>query len=155
MPRSAELTEKQRKFVAAYLEHGVAMRAAAEAGYGQPKSEGVRLLSKPPIKKAIEAVQKRATNAALMKREKALEQLSKLAETATQAKDRINAIALLARLQGWEAPRKHEHAGPDGGAIPLAAVPATPEQAMEALRVQARKDPALAEQLRRLTSGGE
>lgn len=35
----------------------------------------------------------------------------------SKAPERVAILALMARIQGWEAPRKNEHAGPGGGPI--------------------------------------
>lgn len=45
--------------------------------------------------------------------------------------DRISAISLMAKIAGWEAPKKQEHTGKDGGPIETMAV--TDEQRAKAL----------------------
>lgn len=52
-----------------------------------------------------------------------------------------------------EQPNKVELTGADGGPLATAQVDASREQAMEALRLAARTDPALAEQLKKLGGG--
>lgn len=162
MPRTkAPLTEKQRKFVRRVLVHGNYTRAAEEAGYAQPNTQGPALVKLRAVAEAIAAGQARAEQRDIMERDEALETLSKLSrgkgprtKDRVAPKDRIAATALLGKLQGWEAARKHEHSGPGGGAIPVASVPATPEQRAQAfamLRAQAKKDPALAAELKALT----
>ena len=151
MPKpKAPLTEKQRRFVRRYLAHGNATQAAREAGYSQPNKVSADLVKQGAVKAAIEAGQQKAEAADVMSREQALQNLTGIAKTAKMAKDRISATALLSKLQGWEAARKHEHSGPGGGPIPHSEVPATREQALEALKAQAKRDPALAEELKKL-----
>lgn len=159
MPRTkAPLTEKQRRFVRRVLVHGNYTQAAEEAGYAHPNTQGPALVKLRAVADAIAAGQAKATERDIMERDEALETLSKLsrgkgqrAKDRVAPKDRIAATALLGKLQGWEAPKKLEHSGPGGGAIPVSSVPATREQALEQLRAQAKKDPALAAELKALT----
>ena len=50
---TSNLTLKQRKFIAAYLEHFNGKEAAISAGYASPKQEAYRLLENPHIKQII------------------------------------------------------------------------------------------------------
>jgi len=151
MPKTrAALTERQRRFVERFLVHGNATRAAKEAGYASPHVQGSTLAKLSVVQAAIKAGQSKATGRNVMSRREGLEHLTKLAKRAPMPKDKIAATALIAKLKGWEAPRRLEHTGAGGKPIALTAVPATREQAVDALRLAKARDAALAADLKKL-----
>ncbi|GAB4023682.1 hypothetical protein GCM10028808_74650 [Spirosoma migulaei] len=54
----ASLTERQKRFVLAYVEYGVGARAAREAGYAEKNArvEAAKVLRKPAVKAALSAL---------------------------------------------------------------------------------------------------
>jgi phage terminase small subunit len=154
MPRTrTPLTERQRRFVQRYLVHGNATRAAKEAGYAQPNKLGAVLVKQGAVAAAIKAAQVKTTSANIIERDEALLVASRIIRTDDDSRSVIAAIAQVSKMQSWEAPKRLEHTGPDGTPIQLQSVPATNEQALEALEAHAKKDPALAAQLKKLGSG--
>lgn len=85
-----------------------------------------------------------------MSRQEALQTVEAVARglITSDGKTRLLAVQFLARMEGWEAPRRLEHSGPGGAPIALTSV--TREQASEALRDAAKRDPELAAELVRL-----
>ena len=75
------LTAKQRKFVDAYVESGNAKQAAIDAGYSKrtAKSIGQENLTKPDLKKAIQARMKKLEDAKIMKADEAMRLLTRIA----------------------------------------------------------------------------
>lgn len=147
MPRvRGKLTEMQRRFVQRMLVHGVAVRAAEEAGYKSPRNQIGQLLGTPAVKAELAKQQGKAEAKIEMDRDEALGVLAALARgDGARAKERIAALALLAKLLGWEAPKKLEHSGPGGGAIPLGTV--TRADAISALKLEMRRNPELRAEL--------
>lgn len=158
-----KLTEKQSRFVRAYAQHGNATRAAEEAGYAHPNKQGPALVKLGVVSEALDKLRAKAEAKAIMSRDEALALLTAVANGAIKAtelslsgdpvdvevapKDRIAAVKQLARMEGWETAVKQEHSGT------LTVVPATPEQAMDALRRESAKNPALAAKLKLLVGG--
>ena len=118
MPRS-ELTNKQKKFVSAYVQTGNSAKAA-EVAYdigGQGGSSTKRLkkftaaaigsqnLQKPLVKKTIDD---------LLNGDKALWPENVMAELkklvyCTDKRTKLNAIELVVKIAGWMAPSRAEH----------------------------------------------
>lgn len=114
-----KLTPRQRAFAAAYAQHGIAERAALEAGYSPRTARAGRLLANVGIRAELDRLAA-ATDAAN------IADLRELRTTWTRAmrgegipwKDRLRASELLGKSLGAFAPEKIEHSGPGG--TPLA-----------------------------------
>ena len=107
MKRPGELTEKQRRFVEAYVGAacGNATEAARLAGYSGDDVSLAALASenlrKPIIAEAIKAASKPIRKAAIMdqvERQELLTQIAKSAEEETR--DRLRSVELLGKMQG-------------------------------------------------------
>lgn len=107
MAKPGELTEKQRRFVEAYVGAacGNATEAARLAGYsGTDKvvgQMGLENLGKPVVAAAIAAASKPIRKAAIMdqaERQELLTQIAKSAEEETR--DRLRSVELLGKMQG-------------------------------------------------------
>lgn len=142
------LTLKQRRFLRAYLETGNATEAARQAGYKGSDDTlaalGSRNLRKPAIAAAIEAANVADDGRAIATRRELRELWTRVAfgeETETTVTKegavvtgppsiavRLKASELLGKSRGMFVERR-EHSGPNGGPVPVADVPATPEQA--------------------------
>jgi len=96
------LTEKQRRFCEAYAGNGGnALRAAKSAEYKTPHPEGQRMLQKPTIRAAIEALRQETTDMAILTREERQAWWTKLVrDKSADMKDRLRASELLGRSQG-------------------------------------------------------
>lgn len=152
MPKTrAALTEKQRRFVERYLVHGNATRAAKSAGYRNPHVAGSTVAKHSAVAAAIAAGQSKTTARNVMERDEALALVAGIArDKRTPSSVRIAAVARASRMQGWDAPEKLEHGGPGRGPIQVQSVPATREQAVDALRLAKARDAALAADLKKL-----
>ncbi|HEY7867007.1 MAG TPA: terminase small subunit [Psychromonas sp.] len=116
----SNLTQKQDKFVKAYLLNGGnAMQAAISAGYSEKTAGemGYENLKKPQIKKAIESHQKKAESDFIWSKQKKLELLQRIASVASSEdgeKGMINMQSAIAAIkehnlmQGDNAPIKTE-----------------------------------------------
>lgn len=148
------LTERQQRFVTAYLASGNATDAARVAGYANPNKWGPTLVKHGGVKAAIRAKAKPAEEAVWLSREERLIILSNIAlgkvgdavtdlsgmpivgddgkplTTPAKVRDRVSAMTLISKMNG-ELLEKREHSGPGGGAIPVRA--ATREEAEAAL----------------------
>lgn len=107
MAKPGELTEKQRRFVEAYVGAacGNATEAARLAGYSGNDvtlaTTGSENLRRPPIAAAIAAASKPIRKAAIMdqaERQELLTQIAKSAEEETR--DRLRSVELLGKMQG-------------------------------------------------------
>lgn len=101
--QSKQLTEKQRRFIQAYMgkAQGNATEAARIAGYKKPMQQGSRLLTFVEVKKEIEARQVSSERRAILTREDRQELLSEIATTG--GKDlgsRIKAMDVLNKMDG-------------------------------------------------------
>lgn len=111
---------KQFAFIKHYATTGNGTEAARLAGYKVPTVEAVRLLKNPTIVAEISKLQAKSAAKLQLTRDRSLEIASGIAEDVSQkAKDRISALSFIGKLQGWEAARKFEHSGPNGGPIAL------------------------------------
>ena len=116
-----KLTKKQDAFVKAYLLNGFnATQAAIEAGYSEKTaySIGNENLSKPEIKKAIEAHQKKANEHFAWSKQKKLEMLERVVLQCShdsEEKGMLNAQAVISAIkehnlmQGDNAPSQTEN----------------------------------------------
>ena len=99
----SELNQRQRSFVANYLAHGVAQRAALEAGYSPRTARGAahRLLANVGIAAAIARGRARAADRAEVTLEECIRGLH--AEALRQGEGTSQA----ARVRAWEVLGKH------------------------------------------------
>lgn len=104
------LTEKQRRFVEAYMGQaaGNATEAARVAGFGNPKSQGSRLLTFVDVKKAIEERQKADPLVASREERQRFLTAAMRGEHGGELKDRIKATEVLGKAQG-DFVERHEH----------------------------------------------
>lgn len=104
------LSAKQLAFVREYIKDANATQAAIRAGYSKNSAnpQAARLLAKASIQSAIREAQKKANTKAQLTRERALEILMEIAEQGERENNRIAAITQACKMQGWDAPQKHE-----------------------------------------------
>jgi phage terminase small subunit len=110
--KRGQLTERQQRFVEAYTgpARGNASEAARMAGY-RTRQEGPRLLSNAVIAAAICERAGQTRQEAIMGSEEAQRTLTEIARsTVEEAKDRIAAIKEIAKMRGYYAPKKLDHA---------------------------------------------
>ena len=98
------LTQKQQRFVDAYLETGHIQNAAIKAGYARSGAhvEGSRLLKNPKVLAKIVAARKQAEDAATFTLGEAVSILADIARGEEHPMARIRAIETAARLLSWE-----------------------------------------------------
>ncbi len=108
------LTEKQRRFVEAYVgeAQGNATQAARLAGYSGDDPTlavaGAKLIRNGKVAEAIEAARKPRTRRAILTRDERQALLTEFANDAgAEVKDRIKAIEVLGKMQG-DFIEKHE-----------------------------------------------
>ena len=104
------MTAKQKRFVAEYLKDGNGAGAAVRAGYSDNGAHvaASRMLSNVNIRTAVVAGQREAHTEAIATRTEALEILTEITRTSKTESTRIKAMETLARLEGWDAPRRIE-----------------------------------------------
>jgi len=104
------MNPKQQRFVNEYLIDCNATQAAIRAGYSERTaySIGGENLKKPEIRKAIKEAQKIQSKKSVFTRERALEILAEIALSGERENNRIAAITQACKMQGWDAPQKHE-----------------------------------------------
>jgi len=104
------LTQKQQRFVDAYLETGHIQNAAIKAGYARSGAhvEGSRLLKNPKVLAKIVAARKQAEDAATFTLGEAVSILADIARGEEHPMARIRAIETAARLLNWESPHQGE-----------------------------------------------
>jgi phage terminase small subunit len=140
---TTKLTEKQRRFVEAYMGQakGNATEAARLAGYSGNENalsqRGFELVRNSKVSQAIE--ERRQACPLVMSREQLQEFWSRVAlgqeldgDDVAAMRDRLKASELLARTQGAFV-EKVEHSGPDGGPITVARTQRTPEERRQRL----------------------
>lgn len=119
------LNAKQRLFVKNYLIHKNATRAAKSAGYSPKTSHviGAENLTKPEIRKAIDAGIARQTDKADASAERVIEHLADIAfqklnrlDKKRWSANKIRALELLGKRHKLFTDM-HEHSGKDGNAI--------------------------------------
>lgn len=107
IPEVAKLTENQRRFLASYVRHGVASRAARDAGYSEPHEvTGYAALRTASMQAALAAVGITAAHASTDAVLGAIERRALLARTARRIDEdqiiphALRAIEIDARLAG-------------------------------------------------------
>lgn len=116
---ASELTEKQRRFVEAYVgkAEGNATEAARLAGYSGDDATlsvaGAKLVRNGKVADAIEDARKPRTRRAILTREQRQELLTEFAnDEDVEKRDRIKAIEVLGKMQGDFIERREvEHKG--------------------------------------------
>ena len=98
------LTQKQQRFVDAYLAGETIQAAALKAGYAKSGAhvEGSRLLKNPKVFAKIRASRKQAEDAAAFTLGEAISILGAIARGDDHPMARIRAIETAARLLSWE-----------------------------------------------------
>lgn len=98
------LTQKQQRFVDAYLAGETIQAAALTAGYARSGAhvEGSRLLKNPKVVAKIHAARKQAEDAAAFTLNEAVGILADIARGDDHPMARIRAIETAARLLSWE-----------------------------------------------------
>ena len=99
------LTERQRKFVEAYMKTGNASEAARLSGYSAPSVAGVRLLANAKIKKAI--AERVDNDPEVWGRERLLRFWTEMAQHAEGENNQLKASEYLAKAQAMFV-QKHE-----------------------------------------------
>lgn len=104
------LTQKQQRFVEAYLAGETIQAAALKAGYAKSGAhvEGSRLLKNPKVLAKIHAGRKQAENVAAFTMSEAVSILADIARGEDHPMARIRAIETAARLLNWESPHQGE-----------------------------------------------
>ena len=113
------LSDRQRRFIAAYVADPNATAAAEAAGYATPRTRAQKLLAQAPIAAAIAEARDKAAKKAEVDAEWVLKRLKANAVGALRDKDRAaanGALKLLGESLGMFA-KKVEHSGPGGGEI--------------------------------------
>ena len=120
------LTAKQQRFVQEYLIDFNATAAAERAGYSKKtaRSKGAENLTKPDIQMAIqERIHARAERTKITA-DLVVQETWKNYQRCVEAEEygaANKSLELLGRHVG-AFPNKHEHAGPNGGAIPISTI---------------------------------
>jgi len=105
------MTPKQKQFAIEYLADSNATQAAIRAGYAERSAHtaGNRLLRNDEVSEFIERCQGEAQASATLNLEETLSLLSSIAlDPIENTRNRIAAINVLAKLNGWESPQRHE-----------------------------------------------
>ncbi len=119
-----ELSPRQLAFAAAYAKHGVAERAAVEAGYGKrtARAQGSRLLTNADIVAELGRLVRSTESATIAD---AVERKTFLTTTLRDAegdmKDRLKACELLGKMEGDFLERR-ELTGKDGAPLQPAVI---------------------------------
>ena len=102
------MTPKQKQFVSEYLKDFNGAQAAIRAGYSKKTARSManRLLTKADIKQKIKQAQEKVEEKSILSLEKSLQILSEIAIQGERDSDRISAISLACKIQGWEAAQK-------------------------------------------------
>jgi phage terminase small subunit len=98
-----KLTERQRRFVLAFVACGNATQAAREAGYGKPNPEGARQLAKARVAAAIAEASQARKDAAIAdatERQRFWTRIMRGEDGAASMADRLRASELLGRACG-------------------------------------------------------
>jgi phage terminase small subunit len=124
MPRSkTPLTEKQERFVAEYLIDQNGAQAAIRAGYSERSARKIasELLTKPEVRKAVNAGKKHLAAKLELSAEKVLADIDRIATKAEKARrygDALKGRELLGKHMKLFT-EKHEHGGIGGGPIQM------------------------------------
>lgn len=103
MTASPELTPRQRAFAEGYARHGIAERAAIEAGYSRTtaRAQSARLLANVGIANHIASLASRATDSAVADiAERRAFWTSIMRNPNAEVRDRLRASEILARAAG-------------------------------------------------------
>jgi len=119
MPKTADLTPKEQRFVAEYLIDGNATRAALVAGYSPQSAQrqGSQVLARPRVKAAVAKALREQQKRTLTKADQVLLDINELADKAAKAGEFSAAIRgkeLLGKHYKLFT-EKHEHGGIEGG----------------------------------------
>lgn len=142
------LLPREREFVRVYLETGSQLRAAQAAGYKAPGQAAQKVLRRPVVVAAIARALERSETALLTKAN-VIEEAQRVMREGRPF-ERLKALELIARLQGYMAPTKSVHEYRSVGVSPYAELVATlresgatfSQQEREALRQQLVSDAA-------------
>ena len=125
---ASKLTTLQRKFVLELLKPVVpqiTQRQAYLAVGGKAKNESAQdssaceIWNNPKVQEFYNYSITTSTNKAILSRDEALEILTDNAKRCEDKKDQHAAIKQLVSMQGWDAPKKTELTGAEGGAIKI------------------------------------
>lgn len=105
--RSEKLTPRQEKFVELMLEGTHGQKECSDLAGFAGGSGAFRLLSNPLVKKALAEGRKVLASKTELKRERAIERLHLIIERDDDA-EATKAIAVAAKMLGWNAAEKHE-----------------------------------------------
>jgi len=120
---SKGLTRLQRMFAINLADPDISQRKALRKAGSKIKTDrsldaaASRMLADVKVRAFYDSLVKQAETSAVLTRERALESLSENAEQAEEHRDQHQAIKQLSTMQGWEAPKKSEITGKDGGPI--------------------------------------
>tara|TARA_R110001599_G_scaffold60377_1_gene167883 strand:+ start:3637 stop:4053 length:417 start_codon:yes stop_codon:yes gene_type:complete len=125
---ASKLTTLQRKFVLELVKNGTTQRQAYLKAGGSAKSTdsqdsaAYKMFSHVHVKSFYDYIMQQSTTSAILSREEALEILTSNAKGCEDKKDQHAAIKQLVSMQGWDAPKKTELTGAEGGAIKIARI---------------------------------
>jgi len=103
------LNWRQSKFVAEFVEHGNATKAAQAAGYSHPKQQGSRLLTHVDVQAAIEAHKRQLMVRAVDKHDWLMERLEVEAlDPENSDSARVRSLELIGKVIGAFAPEKQQ-----------------------------------------------
>lgn len=120
---------KHERFAREYVIDLNGAQAAIRAGYSEngAKVTGHRLLTDPNVRAKVAELQRKAEIRTSVTKDQALELLWENAHQGRREKGGLaasnQALAILAKLQGWESPQRVEQSGPDGGPMQHQAMP--------------------------------
>jgi phage terminase small subunit len=122
---SSKLTNLQRKFVIHLVKPGTSQRKAYLMAGGKAKTENsqdstsAEIMSNPKVRSFYDSLIQSSASSAILTREQALLILTRNASQAEEHRDQHQAIKQLSSMEGWDAPKKTELTGKDGGPIPI------------------------------------
>lgn len=103
------LNWRQSKFVAEFVEHGNATKAAQAAGYSHPKQQGSRLLTHVDVIAAIEAHKRQLMVRAVDKHDWLMDRLEVEAlDPQNSDSARVRSLELIGKVIGAFAPEKQQ-----------------------------------------------
>ena len=103
------LNWRQSKFVAEFVEHGNATKAAQAAGYSHPKQQGSRLLTHVDVQAAIEAHKRQLMVRAVDSSEWVVERLRiEAMDPENSDAARVRSLELMGKHYGIFAPEKQQ-----------------------------------------------
>lgn len=131
-PPTRRLTIRQLEF-AAVIATGAAQAEAYRKVYERPDltnqtaaERSSRLAADPRVRAEVARIRAKSERKKLLTLNDRLAILAEIAQDAkTKAHDKTRAIDVYSRISGDQAPERHEHSGPAGGPLPIAATVAT------------------------------